>query len=128
MSQLGREPELWGEQHTGTEGLEDDRSPKSAPATPERGSPVTGRFVDARSPWFVSLPDPGPRKEQPPRGVGTAPTPLFSAPTRSSAILVEPRINPVETGASLAGGTPIRIRAGKHHSDSAHEAGTSGRE
>src|SRR6516164_790346 len=62
MSQLGREPELSGEQHTGTEGLEDDRSPKSAPATPELGSPATGRFVDARSSsskwaWFVSLPD-----------------------------------------------------------------------
>jgi hypothetical protein len=54
----------------------------------------------------------------------TAPTPLFSAPTRSSAILVEPRINPVETGASSSGGTPIRIRAGKRRCDSAHEAGT----
>ena len=54
----------------------------------------------------------------------TAPTPLFSAPTRSSAILVEPRIDPVETGASLSGRTLIRICVGKRRCDSAHEAGT----
>lgn len=75
MSQLGRDPELSGEQHTGMEGLSDDWSPQVFPQRQHTAYTRVDGWLTLGTYYrdglgFVSLPDPGPGKEQLLRGVG----------------------------------------------------------
>jgi hypothetical protein len=101
-------PNLSGEQHTGQKVWRTIGHQKVLPQRQNAGHlRLDGLLtIDPTIEMGLVRKSPGPRPEEGTtasrRRMLTAPTPLFSAPVRRSAILVEPLFDPIEPGARHA--------------------------